>query len=124
MTEETIKIENLTRRFGKVTALSNVNLTMPQGIVLGLVGENGSGKTTLIKHLLGLLRAKEGHVRVFGKNPVADPEYVLARLGYLSEHGEDLPGWMRIKELSRYTRAFYPRCDSDYGQELCETFGL
>jgi ABC-2 type transport system ATP-binding protein len=89
-----------------------------------LAGENGAGKTTLIKHLVGLLRAKEGSVRVFGKDPVADPEYVLSRLGYLSEHREDLPGWMRIKELFRYTRAFYPRWDNQYSQELCETFGL
>jgi ABC-2 type transport system ATP-binding protein len=124
MTEEIIRVENLTRRFGKVTALNNVNLRMGQGIVLGLVGENGAGKTTLIKHLLGLLRAKEGHVRVFDRDPVADPEYVLARLGYLSEHREDLPGWMRIRELFRYTRAFYSQWDDRYAQELCERFDL
>jgi ABC-2 type transport system ATP-binding protein len=94
------------------------------GIVLGLVGENGAGKTTLIKHLLGLLRAREGKVRVFGKDPVAEPEYVLARVGYLSEHREDLPGWMCIRELFRYTRAFYPKWDKPYAQQLCETFGL
>jgi len=122
--EDIIKVESVTRRFGKTTALKDVSLSMPRGIVLGLVGENGAGKTTLIKHLLGLLRAKEGHVRVFGKDPVNDPEYVLARLGYLSEHREDLPGWMHVKELFRYTRAFYPKWDNQYSQELCETFGL
>jgi len=122
--EEIIRVEDVTRRFGRTTALNDVSLSMPKGIVLGLVGENGAGKTTLIKHLLGLLRAREGRVRVFGKDPVNDPEYVLARLGYLSEHREDLPGWMRIRELFRYTRAFYPKWDSGYAQELCETFGL
>ncbi len=124
MTEEIIKIENLIRRFGKTTALNNVSLHMPEGIVLGLVGENGAGKTTLIKHILGLLRAKEGTVRVFGKDPVAHPEYVLSRLGYLSENREDLPGWMRIQELFRYTQAFYPKWDHPYSLKLCETFGL
>jgi ABC-2 type transport system ATP-binding protein len=124
MEEEIIKVENVTRQFGKTIALNKVSINMPKGIVLGLVGENGAGKTTLIKHLLGLLRAREGKVRVFGKDPVADPEFVLTRLGYLSEHREDLPGWMRIKELFRYTRAFYPRWDSRYSQELCETFDL
>lgn len=122
--EDIIRVENVTRRFGKTTALNNVSLNMSQGIVLGLVGENGAGKTTLIRHLLGLLRAKQGEVRVFGKDPVNDPEYVLARLGYLSEHREDLPGWMRIKELFRYTKAFYPQWDIRYSQELCATFGL
>lgn len=124
MTEDIISIENVTRCFGKTVALNKVSLNMSGGIVLGLVGENGAGKTTLIKHLLGLLRAREGTVRVFGKNPVAEPEYVLARLGYLSEHREDLPGWMRIKELFRYTQAFYPKWDNPYSRELCETFGL
>jgi ABC-2 type transport system ATP-binding protein len=124
MAEDIISVENVTRYFGKTIALNKVSLNMPRGIVLGLVGENGAGKTTLIKHLLGLLRAREGKVRVFGKNPVAEPEYVLARLGYLSEHREDLPGWMRIRELFRYTRAFYPKWDNPYSQQLCETFGL
>ncbi len=122
--DDIVTVQNVTRRFGKTTALNDVSLSMPRGIVLGLVGENGAGKTTLIKHFLGLLRAKGGHVRVFGRDPVADPEYVLARLGYLSEHREDLPGWMRISELFRYTQAFYPRWDNRYAQELCETFGL
>jgi len=124
MTEDIIKVEHVTRCFGKTVALNKTSLTMCRGIVLGLVGENGAGKTTLIKHLLGLLRAREGRVRVFGKDPAADPEYVLARLGYLSEHREDLPGWMRIKELFRYTKAFYPKWDNQYSRQLCETFGL
>ena len=124
MSEVIIRVENVTRCFGKTVALNKVSLTMSGGIVLGLVGENGAGKTTLIKHLLGLLRAREGKVRVFGKDPVAEPEYVLARLGYLSEHREDLPGWMRLGELFRYTRAFYPKWDNPYAQQLCETFGL
>ena len=124
MTEDIIHVENVTRCFGKTVALDKVSLNMTKGIVLGLVGENGAGKTTLIKHLLGLLRAREGKVRVFGKDPVAEPEYVLAKLGYLSEHREDLPEWMRIKELFRYTRAFYPKWDDPYAQQLCETFGL
>ena len=124
MAEDVISVENVTRCFGKTVALNKVSLNMSGGIVLGLVGENGAGKTTLIKHLLGLLRAREGNVRVFDKDPVGEPEYVLARLGYLSEHREDLPGWMRIRELFRYTRAFYPKWDNPYAQQLCETFGL
>ncbi len=122
--QEIIRVENLTRRFGATMALNGVSLKVARGGVLGLVGENGAGKTTLIRHLLGLLRAKEGSVRVFNRNPVDDPEWVLARLGYLSEHREDLPGWMRVQELFRYTRAFYPKWDSGYAQEMCRTFGL
>src|SRR5581483_6740699 len=97
--------------------------TVPRGVVFGLVGVNGAGKTTLIRHVLGLLKAASGSVRVFGRDPVADPEGVLVRIGYLSEEN-DLPGWMRVDELLRYTRAFYPRWDAAYAEELCQAFAL
>jgi len=93
-----VAITGLTRRFGVKTVLDGVSLYVPKGSVFGLVGENGAGKTTLIKHLLGLLRAEAGTVRVFGRDPVADPVGVLGRIGYLSEQ-PDLPGWMRVEEL-------------------------
>jgi ABC-2 type transport system ATP-binding protein len=66
----------------------------------------------LIKHLLGLLKAETGSVRVFDKDPVNDPVGVLGRVGYLSEH-RDLPAWMRVDELLNYTRAFYPSWDQE-----------
>jgi ABC-2 type transport system ATP-binding protein len=118
-----VEISGLTRRFGRHTALDRVSLTLRQGEVLGLVGVNGSGKTTLIKHILGLLAAQEGSVRVFGLDPVADPVGALSRIGYLSEDS-DLPGWMRIGELLRYTGAFYRTWDSAYAERLCREFGL
>src|SRR5207245_11411241 len=113
----------LCRRFGEKMALDRVSLTVPAGTVLGLVGENGAGKTTLIKHILGLLRAQSGSVRVFGLDPVADPPGVLSRIGYLSEE-PDLPGWMRVDELLRYTQAFYPQWDVRYAEELRRQFRL
>jgi ABC-2 type transport system ATP-binding protein len=121
--ESVIRIEGLTRRFGANVALDNVSLTVPRGTVFGLVGPNGAGKTTLIKHVLGLLRAKSGCVRVFDRDPVADPEGVLARIGYLAEE-HDLPGWMRVDELLSYTRAFYPRWDDAYAEKLRQAFAL
>jgi ABC-2 type transport system ATP-binding protein len=87
------------------------------------VGENGAGKTTLIKHILGLLKAQSGTVRVFDLDPVADPVGVLSRVGYLSEE-PDMPGWMRIRELIRYVAAFYPTWDHDYAERLRQEFGL
>jgi ABC-2 type transport system ATP-binding protein len=96
---------------------------MPRGGVYGLVGANGAGKTTLIKHILGLLRAEQGSVRVFGLDPVKDPVGVLSRIGYLSEEN-DLPAWMSVDELIRYTRAFYPAWDDAYAEELRQAFAL
>src|SRR5687768_1833960 len=121
--EAVIDISRLTRRFGAKTALDSVSLDLSRGGVYGLVGANGAGKTTLIKHLLGLLRAESGSVRVFGLDPVADPVGVLSRIGYLSEEN-DLPGWMRVDELIRYSRAFYPAWDDGYAEELRQGFAL
>ena len=123
MSESVIAVSDLTRRFGSTAALASVNLSVPRGTVYGLVGANGAGKTTLIKHVLGLLRAESGSVRVFGHDPVADPVAVLSRIGYLSEEN-DLPGWMRIDELIRYSRAFYPAWDDAYAEELRKAFAL
>ena len=123
MSEPVISISNLTRRFGTRTALDSVTISLPRGAVYGLVGANGAGKTTLIKHILGLLRAESGTVRVFGRDPVADPVGVLSRIGYLSEEN-DLPGWMRVDELMRYSRAFYPAWDDAYAEELRRNFAL
>ncbi len=123
MSDNVIEIRNLTRVFGSITALCDISLQVPRGVVFGLVGENGAGKTTLIKHLLGLLRAVHGEVRVFGRDPVSDPVGVLSRIGYLSEERE-LPDWMRVGQLMEYTKAFYHTWDDMLAEELREMFEL
>ena len=101
----------------------DVSLKVNRGSVLGLVGQNGAGKTTLIKHILGLLKAESGQVRVFGANPVADPVSVPdARwipLGTTRTPRVDACG--RIHAL--YS-GFLPRWDHSYALALRDQFGL
>src|SRR5690349_19424802 len=123
MTQTVVDVTNLSRSFGDKTALDGVSFRATAGQVYGLVGTNGAGKTTLLKHLLGLLRAATGSVRVFGLDPVRDPVGVLGRVGYLSEDRE-LPEWMRVDELLRYTQAYHPTWDASYARQLLDTFAL
>ncbi len=118
-----VSIQWLTRRFGANVVLDRVSLSVRRGVVFGLIGANGAGKTTLIKHILGLLKPQSGQVQVFGLDPVADPQQVLSRIGYLAEEN-DLPGWMRVDELLRYSRAFYLNWDPAYAEELRRAFEL
>jgi ABC-2 type transport system ATP-binding protein len=118
-----VEFAGVTRKFGDKTALDNVSLAIPRGGVFGLIGGNGAGKTTLIKHVLGLLHAQAGTVKLFGLDPVQHPVETLSRVGYLSED-RDLPDWMRVGELLRYTQAFYPDWDEAYAEELRQAFEL
>jgi len=118
-----IRLDHVSRRYGNKFAMNDVSLEVPRGGVLGLVGANGAGKTTLIKHILGLLKPQTGKVEVFGLDPVKHAVKVLGRLGYLSED-RDLPPWITVAELLRYSRTFYPTWDSAYAQALREQFQL
>lgn len=121
--QSVIDVQNLRRVYKGKVAADDVSLQVPAGCVFGLLGESGAGKTTLIRHLIGLLKPQQGTVRVLGRDPIEDPEGALGRIGYLSED-RDLPGWMRVDELMRYTRGLYPKWDDAFAQELRERFDL
>jgi ABC-2 type transport system ATP-binding protein len=78
-------LEGLTRRFGELTAVDHVTLSVESGEIIGLLGPNGSGKTTTIRMLCGLLDPTEGLARVAGIDVADDPEAVRRRIGYMSQ---------------------------------------
>ncbi|MBI1319745.1 MAG: ATP-binding cassette domain-containing protein [Candidatus Hydrogenedens sp.] len=118
-----LECTGLSRRFRRTEALHDITLRVEPGQVFGVVGENGAGKTTLMNLAMGLLRPTSGSIRIFGMDPVMEPEKTLARIGYLSED-HDLPGWMRLHELMSYTAAFFPDWDQDYAESMREQFEL
>lgn len=74
-------LSGVTKRYGRVTALEDVDLDIAQGEIVGLLGHNGAGKTTLMSLAAGLLRPDAGDIRVLGASPVRDPRRVGRELG-------------------------------------------
>jgi ABC-2 type transport system ATP-binding protein len=80
-----IVARGLTRRFGRVTAVDGVDLTIPRARIYGFLGPNGSGKSTTIRMLCGLLVPTSGHVDVLGNEMPRDAERLRPRLGYMTQ---------------------------------------
>ena len=80
-----LRTVGLTKRYPGVTALDDLTLEVPRGLV-GLVGANGAGKTTMFRLLLGISKPTEGTIEVCGIDVDADPIGVRSRLGYMPEH--------------------------------------
>ena len=85
MTEPAVVTQHLTRRFGHLVAVKDLNLAIMPGEVFGLLGPNGSGKTTTIRMLCGLLEPSEGTARVAGVDVNEAPELIKQRIGYMSQ---------------------------------------
>lgn len=96
---EIIKIENLTKKFGDVTALENVNLSIERGKIYGVVGRNGSGKTVLFKLIAGYLKPTGGRVVVSGKEIGKDTDFA-ENIGIIIENPGFLKGYTGFKNLA------------------------
>lgn len=82
---DAIVVENLTRRFGRFTAVDRVSFSVRAGEIFGFLGANGAGKSTTIRMLCGLLRPTSGTATVGGVDVGRDPEGVKRRIGYMSQ---------------------------------------
>lgn len=85
MTEDSLRVEDLTKRFDRFTAVDHISLAMARGEIFGLLGPNGAGKTTTIRILLGLLAPTSGRASVLGYDVVREPEQIRSRSGYVSQ---------------------------------------
>jgi len=112
-------LDHVTRRFGSVTAVDDVSLTIEPGTILGLLGPNGAGKTTIISLLQGLRKASSGTVTLFGGDPAEARNRV--RLGSTPQETA-LPDSLKVGEVINFVGAHFP--DRRPAAELAEEFGL
>lgn len=96
-----IRVQNLTRRFGAVTAIQNVSFTVDHGEIVGFLGPNGAGKSTTMRILSGILSATSGSAWVGGVSVAQHPHDVKRKIGYMPENNP-LPQDMRVVEYLRF----------------------
>jgi ABC-2 type transport system ATP-binding protein len=118
-----IEISQLSHRYWRTEALSNLTLAVPAGSVTALLGANGAGKTTTIKVLMNLLRPTSGSAQVLGVDSRRLGEREFAQIGYVSENHK-LPEWMTVRQLLDYCRPFYPTWDAALEAKLLAQFDL
>ncbi len=111
---------SLSKSYGSVKALENIDLAVEPGRVVGLLGPNGSGKTTLIKLANGLLQPSSGRILIGGRAP--GPE-TKAAVAYMPERLE-LPEWTRVRRLVDFFADFYADFDRERAAALLLRLGI
>lgn len=109
-----VKCTGLTKRYGSLTALEDLNLTLESGRIIGLLGPNGSGKTTLLKLANGLLVPSSGEILLDGMKPGIESKRIVS---YLPD-ANYLPAWMSIEGLLELFQDFYGDFDVVKAKEM------
>ncbi|HKE86510.1 MAG TPA: ABC transporter ATP-binding protein [Vicinamibacterales bacterium] len=122
----TIETEQLSREYGPKLALSDLNLRVEPGDILGFLGPNGAGKSTTVKILTGMIRPTRGHARIAGFDVVEHPLEVKRRIGYVPETAALYDGLTPSEylELIACLHHLDPKTASTRSGELLELFGL
>lgn len=115
-----IRCNNLTKKYGSQLALNNLNLELPKGQIIGMLGPNGSGKTTLIKLMNGLLTPTSGNVFINEMKPGPGTKAIVS---YLPEKTH-LKEWMKVNELVKLFADFYSDFDVDRANRMLTDLGI
>ncbi len=121
--EAAISVQGLRHRYGRRVIYDGLDLCVPRGRVVALLGKNGVGKTTLIRILMGFLRPMAGTCRVLGAPSHALDEATRRRVGLLFE-GHVAYDFMTIAQIERFHAPFYPAWNRDLYYDLVQRLGL
>lgn len=117
MADAALELSALRRTFGRVVAVDRVDLALPAGAFVGLIGHNGAGKSTLMSMVMGVLRPTEGTVRIAGVDVHADPRRALEHLGAVPETPA-LFEHLTAREMLELVVAVRGRGDLDEGLQV------
>lgn len=109
--ESAIRIDGLTVRYGKTTAVENASFTVPRGSVYALLGRNGSGKSSLVRCATGLQKADAGSVTIFGEDAWRHRARLMNRVGIVSEEA-DAPPAMQVEQIAGFCSRLHGNWDA------------
>lgn len=117
--ENVIECKNLSHCYGKKEIYRDLNFTVKQGSIYGLLGKNGTGKTTTINILMGFLKPSGGQCLIFGEDSHNLPSHVRSRIGLLLE-GHLQYNFMTIEQIEKFYAPFYPKWNRDVYYNLMD----
>ena len=122
MINECIRVSNLCKDYGSFQ-LKNVSFNLPQGCIMGLIGENGAGKSTTLKLLLNLLKKDGGEIALFGLDPAKQEHKIKEQIGVVFDENffHDV---LRAKDIPSIMRPIYANWDDRLYDSLCARFQL
>lgn len=115
-----LECKNLNKCFGSKKALSNINLSIPRGRIVGLLGPNGSGKTTFIKLCNELLTPTSGEILIGSIRPGVETKKIVS---YLPENTY-LNDWMRVSEIIQFFKDFYPDFSAEKAYDMLNRLNI
>lgn len=117
-----IEVKNLTKSYGKTTALNNVSVTFKENCIYGLLGRNGAGKSTLLNIISGRTFADSGEVLIDGVNASGN-DSALGKTHLMSEQLLYNPS-LKVRDMFRTASFYYPDFDTEYALKLCSEYEL
>jgi ABC-2 type transport system ATP-binding protein len=118
-----VSVSGVSKRYGRTQALEAIDLELPPGSALALIGRNGAGKSTLLRILMGFFPPSRGEAKIFGIRIGALTESDRAAIGYVADN-QELPDGMTIAEYLAFLRPLYPRWDDAFCRKLLDLFDL
>src|SRR6267142_578476 len=122
--EYVIEVHGMTKRFGQITAVDHVDLTVRAGEIFGFLGPNGSGKTTFLRMLCGLLRADDGSGKVLNHDVISETEAIKREVGYMTQRFSFWEDLSIEENLDFVARMYGVKNRADAVRQSIERLGL
>ena len=120
--ENILEVKNLNKRY-KEFELKNINLSLPHGMIMGLIGENGAGKTTTIKSILNLIRIDSGEIKIFGLDLGKDEKEIKENVGVVLDDSF-LSEYLTGKDINKIMKKIYKNWDEELFFKYLKEFNL